>query len=391
MLLYDICRQRGGGRLKSKKTAAAALNFWGWFDTRNVRATLCGFLINLLCLLATLDFLYRSHLLHDENHLSFSRVGYVDDQSARIILRAPDAPIVSIEYRLDDDSAEWQQGPTLEHSNDAQDQALTFALSSLQPDKTYQYRTNSSHNGRFRTSHPHPKRWTLVSSSCIKPFYPYNPLDHSLRIPGLEYLTRFIQWRKIEFVLFLGDFIYIDLPTRFGWETSDYQKAYRQVYGSPSWSEELLSIPWLHMYDDHEITNDWASNETGLYGEAIPPYMAYHHGGNPLPLQAADTFYTFNRGDISFFVTDTRRYRSPEHIPDGAAKTMLGKRQIHELAQWLETEPRWKVLVTSVPFTRNWRGPESIDSWAGYLWERQYLLDFMFKTPGVIILSGVRL
>jgi alkaline phosphatase D len=46
--------------------------------------------------------------------------------------------------------------------------------------------------------------------------------------------------------------------------------------------------------------------------------------------------------------------------------------------------------VSSVPFTRNWRGPESIDSWAGYLNERQVILDKMWKTEGVVVISGVR-
>ncbi|KAF6803514.1 alkaline phosphatase family protein, partial [Colletotrichum musicola] len=49
-----------------------------------------------------------------------------------------------------------------------------------------------------------------------------------------------------------------------------------------------------------------------------------------------------------------------------------------------------KVVVSSVPFTRNWRGPDSADSWSGYLWERELVLDMMRRTDGVVILSGDR-
>lgn len=36
-------------------------------------------------------------------------------------------------------------------------------------------------------------------------------------------------------MLFLGDFIYIDVPKRFGVTVEDYRREYRQVYSSPDW------------------------------------------------------------------------------------------------------------------------------------------------------------
>jgi len=69
---------------------------------------------------------------------------------------------------------------------------------------------------------------------------------------------------------------------------------------------------------------------------------------------------------------------------------MLGSQQLEDLLGWLETEKgRLKVLVSSVPFTRNWRGVESRDSWAGYLWERERVLEGMWRTEGVVVISGV--
>ncbi|EJT73573.1 hypothetical protein GGTG_07429 [Gaeumannomyces tritici R3-111a-1] len=102
----------------------------------------------------------------------------------------------------------------------------------------------------------HPKRWPLVSTSCIKPFY-----------------------------------------------------------ASPSWTPRLRSMAWLHAYDDHEIHNDWAANETGLYRDAMAPYSAYQGRANPPPAEEGNTHYEFRRGGVSFFVLDTRRYRMSRSTP----------------------------------------------------------------------------
>jgi alkaline phosphatase D len=284
---------------------------------------------------------------------------------------------------------EWKIGQTLMTSPD-DDYVVIFALDGLNADTEYLYRTNASHTGSFRTTERYPKKWTFVSTSCIKPFFPYSPLDHSLRIRGLELLSNYLRTTKVDFMLFLGDFIYVDLPKRFGFTPEHYRRLYRQVYSSPSWSTSLLSLPWLHAYDDHEITNDWSANETGIYKDAIESYMHYQHPVNPDPVVDGGTYYTFQHGDVDFFVMDTRRYRSPALMADGPEKTMLGTAQRRDLEAWLQKDKRWKVIVSSVPFTRNFRGPSSKDSWAGYLWERQSLLERMWGTDGVLIISGVR-
>ena len=258
----------------------------------------------------------------------------------------------------------------------------------------------------------------MLSSSCMSPFFPYNPLSHALHLPGLEHLSHYLSSSPAspnpQFMLFLGDFIYIDLPIRFGTSPSHYTTAYRKVYASPSWTQSqsqsksqdqflpLTSLPWIHAYDDHEITNDWAGGDYNtnanaaatdtdlLYTSAMTPWHSYQAGGNPSPLHANGTYFTFSLGEVSFFVLDTRRYRSAEDMSDGEGKTMLGSQQLEDLLGWLETEKgRLKVLVSSVPFTRNWRGVESRDSWAGYLWERERVLEGMWRTEGVVVISGV--
>jgi len=291
-----------------------------------------------------------------------------------------------------DGSATWIQGPTVPVDENA-DHVVVFVLSSLTSNTTYDYRTNSTHTGMFSTDPDVVnKNWSMISSSCLAPFFPYNPLHHALHIPGFAHLNTYLATKQIDFMLFLGDFIYIDLPVRFGSQASHYTTAYRQLYSSPSWTPSLLSLPWLHIYDDHEITNDWSSNDTGIYQTAMSPWNSYQKNGNPQKSGRDGenvNYYVFRKGEVSFFVLDTRRYRSEEEDINGEGKTMLGAEQLSAVSHWLANEKGLKVLVSSVPFTRNWRGPDSKDSWAGYMFERQILLEKMWASDGVVIISGV--
>ncbi|PNP85044.1 hypothetical protein FNYG_01569 [Fusarium nygamai] len=321
-------------------------------------------------------------------------MGYVDHSTAHIVLTAPISDYVQITVTsATDDEAETQILKSVFLSEDA-DYVGTVLIEGLKPDSPYRYSTNASHAGSFQTqSRPvsDSKRWSLVSSSCIKPFYPYNPLDHGLRVKGLGHLSNYISESPVDMVLFLGDFIYIDLPIPLGWDADAYSAAYRQVYASPSWSSQLLATPWIHVYDDHEIINDWAGNDAGLYKTAMQPFWNYHGNANPPSEYGTDkTYYTFPYQGVAFFVLDTRRYRSDNAMADGPEKTMLGAAQLAALKEWLKSESGWKVVVSSVPFTRNWRGPDSADSWAGCLWERDLILDTMKQNGGAVVLSGDR-
>lgn len=98
---------------------------------------------------------------------------------------------------------------------------------------------------------------------------------------------------------------------------------------------------------------------------------------------------------------DTRRFRSLErqHSPTSPNKTMLGTVQLSSLMAFLRRpEPRgvkWKFVISSVPFTRNWR-INSADTWASYLNERRSILEAIWDVGlrgegiGVIVLSGDR-
>ncbi|KAJ7198838.1 PhoD-like phosphatase [Mycena pura] len=371
----------------------------GTYSQRTPLASLTGLLLNTLALLACLDFVYRAHVLHPSHSLAFSRTGYVGPTSAQIVLREP-APHGQLQLSYVDSTRSNQKTVNVPTLTEASDYTATIELTGLAPGTRYFYHTTSAHNGSFVTSPTFLKKFSVISTSCQKPFYPYSPFLHPLAIPGLSHLARHVEAEPPEFVLFLGDFIYSDLPIQVDTLTTRfYRQLYRQVYASPSWTPALRDVPWIHVFDDHELINDYypeMADGKDMYARAMDPFEHYQRAANPRRADndTSKTYTHFRRGDASFFILDTRTYRStpPAKGEGGTGKrTMLGSEQLNELLRWIETEEGWKVVVSSVPMARNWsEGGDEMDSWAGYLDEREVIFRALWHVGGGIIISGDR-
>ncbi|KAH8150161.1 uncharacterized protein LAJ45_05847 [Morchella importuna] len=372
------------------------------------------FAINSLLTLATWDLTFRTDYFYKAQDLSFARIGYVGPNSAKLLFREPDKlkyP-VSVWYQVEAPGIiDAHLVDTIPFLTEATDYTKTVTIPHLNPETKYRYFTSAAHNGTFTTAPPLGKspaggKFTFLTSSCIKPRFPYDPLQHPLAVQGFKVLGGMLEELKASFMLFLGDFIYIDVPRRPGVDVESYRQYYRQIYASPDWPAAGNNLPWIHVLDDHEIANDWSSNTTGIYPAAIEPFNHYQHAPNPPAVRTADdeTYYSFSWGSsASFFMLDTRRYRSHDSIPDGPGKTMLGKQQLEDLLNWLKKddggadlghgeEVQWKFIVSSVPFTKNWRFGGN-DTWAGYLHERRQILETAWSVggrSGVVVLSGDR-
>lgn len=386
--------------------------------------SLATFLINAALVAAVTDLVFRAKVFHPSTDLSFARLGYVSPTEANLLVREPNATQLPIfvSYRLAhqaatyEDSA-WQSAGAIYTMNNDTDYtaAITFALPNL-PDRTYQWTTSNNHTGYFTVP---PKAgqvsahgdFTFLTTSCIKPHFPYNPLDHALAVPGFRHLAKVIKSIPggAQFMLFLGDFIYIDVPRRHGTSVEDYRREYRQVYASPDWPSVSQNLSWIHVLDDHEIANDWDKNTTGVYNAAVDPWHHYQTSVNPPKARQAGTYNTrrtdatyfeFTQGPASFFMLDTRTYRnSSSFLPNNdTSKSMLGATQLADFLAFLEKpEPKgvkWKIVASSVPFTKNW-GVNGDDTWKGYLHERRVILEAMWDVGlrggvGVVVLSGDR-
>ena len=74
---------------------------------------------------------------------------------------------------------------------------------------------------------------------------------------------------------------------------------------------------------------------------------------------------------------------------------MLGERQLGDLLGWAKrAEERgvvWKFIISSVPMTNNWKGPDGErDTWGGFMHERRKILEVLKDVSNVVVISGVR-
>ncbi|KAK4191350.1 alkaline phosphatase D [Podospora australis] len=383
-------------------------------------------LLTLLTTLSSVGFVadrVYSERYHMADDLSFARVGYVSDNEAKLLIREPDQSKmpVSVEVHIKDpqppfDNPLWQNAGGVRWTTEETDYTAVVPITlrgSGSKRRTYEWRTSNNHTGEFTTppavGHAEESTtgpFTFLSTSCIVPRLPYSPFDHPLAIPGFRHLANVLPTLNAQFMLFLGDFIYADVPRYWGSAVSDYRQKYRHVYASPDWPAVGQNLSWIHTIDDHEIKNDWDGNSTGVYEAAFDPFDHYQAAANPPPAKQAGAlvarkgakYYEFVQGPASFFMMDTRSYRSNNHMSqDNGSKTMLGPEQFEDFMAWLQRpEPKgvkWKIIASSVPFTKNWPVNRD-DTWGGFLTERKKILEAMWDVAsrglGVVVLSGDR-
>lgn len=411
-------------RAKSKTTPSKAKDsafrtlLHGLPSSKAPLATCLTVLLNIVLSLLALDFLMRGVVLYPATDLAFSRIGYVSPTTAKLLIREPDLTRLPLgifyQEAAQTDPEKWVQEGTIYKIDNTTDFTVPVTLKNLKPSTPYRYSLSNNKTGTFVTA-PSPgsksaSSLNFLTSSCMKPNFPYNPLSHPLRIGGIEQVSDFIgklpSRLRPAFMLFLGDFIYIDVPHRFGSSMAHYRSEYRRVYSSPSWSlpqdDPAINLPWLHTLDDHEIANDWSKgNATAPFPAAVEPYNHYHVSVNP-PIPATPfasrentTYFSFTHGPAAFFMLDTRAYRSE---PSEANSTILGSAQLQSLLEFLArpepAEVRWKIVASSVPFTKNWR-VGTTDTWGGFLKERQTVFEAMWHAERelgvrIVMLSGDR-
>ena len=134
----------------------------------------------------------------------------------------------------------------------------------------------------------------------------------------------------LDLVLHLGDYIYEDpgsdnrVRKHVGGElidVDDYRNRYAQYRSDPALRAAHAAFPWLVVWDDHEVDNNYA----GLISEASDPvetfalrraaaYKAYYEHmpirRSSLPIGASMQLYRpFSYGTLAnIFMLDTRQY-----------------------------------------------------------------------------------
>ena len=272
---------------------------------------------------------------------------------------------------------------------------------------------------------------------------------------------RYIADDKPDLVMMLGDYIYEDawgerrvrlFDTQEAVTLTDYRHRYTQYHTDPDLQAAHAACPWLAMWDDHEVDNDYAglTPENEICGgeavkEAFPArraaaYQAYFENMPIRPSRlsagmATRLYGTVDWGTLArFYLLDNRQYRSPQACQKAStpwrcdtdrgkkilfsgagggsfvnpeepackaeladpARTMLGAEQ----EQWLDaalgdSHAAWNVLTQGVMFVTI---RESVndspriftDAWAGYAPARERLLAALarHKTSNLLVLTG---
>jgi alkaline phosphatase D len=300
----------------------------------------------------------------------------------------------------------------------------------LQPARWYWYRFTAlgqqSMAGRTRTA---PAADAAVASLrfCIASCQRW---DHG----------QFAAWRHVasqdnDLVLFLGDYIYEyasppkALRPHVGGVArtlDDYRARYAQYKQDASLQAAHAAAPWMTVWDDHEVQNDYAADtpETPdpffvqrraaavqAYWEHMPFSKALRPRGRDMRIYGHRDWGTLAR----IHLLDDRQYRDVQVCPkpdrNGSntvplkdcpalldpKRTLLGTEQERWLADSWDTQRPWNLLAQQTLMARlAWQDPASTggtywtDGWDGYAPARNRLLGVVAKRklPGVVVLGG---
>ncbi|KAJ2711817.1 hypothetical protein H4R19_003063 [Coemansia spiralis] len=345
------------------------------------------------------DFACRPLFAPAEDLVVF-RLGHISHDTARLHIRCPNSDTLELRYRVlvppqgaegagwePANNTPWESAGEFAPPTNETDFTVTAALANLQPSTRYvaelysqQAVLNASAvrlgSVEFRTAPwpGAPTRLRFGSGSCVMPNFPYRPS----RTPDIYGFRNMLAHSDgLDMVVFMGDFIYADVPMYFGPETSDYRRMYRRVYAAPSTRQLLRKVPMVHVYDDHEIKNNWHSQDQPPMGSALTAFNEYNGRPNPPAAAPGVAYYNFADGDA-----------------DGAARSMLGAAQKQHFLRWLHDVNHTaavKFVVSSVPVTTGWFNHDSSqDTWRGYPTERAEILNATQYVPNLFFLSGDR-
>eukprot|EP00028_Trichosphaerium_sp_Am-I-7-wt_P012262 CAMPEP_0168528344 /NCGR_PEP_ID=MMETSP0405-20121227/13195_1 /TAXON_ID=498012 /ORGANISM="Trichosphaerium sp, Strain Am-I-7 wt" /LENGTH=393 /DNA_ID=CAMNT_0008551735 /DNA_START=264 /DNA_END=1441 /DNA_ORIENTATION=+ len=303
--------------------------------------------------------------------------GSITSSEASFVIRNRDFSNVRIDYG----TATTPPVSILE-SNDF---TATIKITGLTPNTLYTYSfiydngTETSSSRTFTTllAPTQQGTFTFTISSCIF-IAPYSSPNS----------VKDLVETKPDFHIHLGDYIYADIPYLLGEEVDDYRRVYRKFLKNDVVRSLAENIQTFHMYDDHEIKNNWDQKEEAPYPSAMKAWTEYAGNGNPQPLLSDVYYYTFEVSEVGYFMLDTKRYRSLVDETDGPSKTMLGSVQKAALFNWLENDPSpIKILMSGPPFSP-WNGG---DTWGAYRTELNEVLDFISNNNiSVVLFSADR-
>lgn len=195
------------------------------------------------------------------------------------------------------------------------------------------------------------------------------------------------------FMIHAGDQVYADvielLPIHI--KAKDYKDAYERTWCNGNAQQFFASIPNYMILDDHELRNDFDQSNT-YNSEVLESglnqyYFNYQHKHNP-ETPAGQYWYTFNYGNVAFFVMDIRTERY------STSGKMISELQHSALLNWMDANrSNKKFIVSPVPFlTEVKESGAPNDKWCGidFVSQRTRIVEHILQEghQNVVFLSG---
>lgn len=276
--------------------------------------------------------------------------------------------------------------------------ALKARIGGLDPLKEYFYvwesGTAASPIGRTRTTAPRDSAQPLniAFSSCQQYAQGYyNVHGDAAALPELD------------LYLFLGDYIYAERDTRDtalrrdpinADDLGSYRAKYALYRSDPALRELHRLHPVAHIWDDHEIENNYSNNNPApsaaqrAAGYRVSfewmPRMSY-------PSDRHRIYKTLSLGALAdVFLLDERQFRTGRN--DGKPLSMLGEAQMSWLIDELKSSTAaWKVVANQVVMaTIYYDDSVNGDAWDGFADDRRRLLGELERAgvDNVVFLTG---
>ncbi len=235
----------------------------------------------------------------------------------------------------------------------------------------------------------------------------------------------------LDLLLFLGDYIYEYGESKLGGavrqhnsdEVTDlagYRNRYALYKSDPLLQAAHLRCPWVVIWDDHEVENNYADDHSeddsvptaAFLARRAAAYQAWweHQPVRLDPPNGPDLkiYRTQHWGKLAnFFMLDTRQYRTDQACGDKAlqlttpacaevtepGRTLTGDEEERWLLDQLDaSKATWNVLGNQVVMTdlRLGKAVLNYDQWDGYPAERQRLLEHL-DTKGItncVVVTG---
>ena len=328
--------------------------------------------------------------------------------------RAGDAPVeVTLEVSTDEDLARVVHRSTLA-ADPAADMTVRTVVEDLEPDTAYWYRFGlDGHRttpARTRTA-PAPGR--LPASSLT-----IGQLSCQRRSDGYWTALADVADRAPDLVVHCGDYVYESDggPVRPAAgarpeSVDDYRAIWRTYKREPELRAAHAVAPWLVVWDDHEVEENYQGDVPARGGEDFLDRRAAAYRAwweytptrlDPPQGPALPTYRHVDWGGLARFVLlDTRQHRDDQPCGDDdlaarceatASVSMLGAEQERWLTRTIDHGAVWTSVVQQVVLHEWQLVPGNVlwnlDQWDGYTGARDRLLGILAGAPDPVVLSG---